>query len=243
MTRFACAALLALAACTSPSERASVTVFAASSLTDAFRELAEEHRRRHPGVDVILSFAGSQTLRLQIEQGAPADVFASANPEHAAALVAAHLIGAPRVFAHNDLVIVVPRRARLRVDELADLATVERLVVGTAAVPIGRYTDELLTRIDDALAQRIRARIVSREHNVRLVLAKVALDEVDAGIVYRSDALSNRDVAIVEFPSESAPTAEYVIASVGDEGRGASWVALVTSATGRAVLRRHGFAP
>ena len=162
-----------------------LVVFAASSLKEVFQALAVQFERDNPGVKVRLNLAGSQELRTQLEQGAAADVFASAD------LGAARVAGqagaggqAPRVFARNEPVIVVAAGNPAGVRRLADLARVSRLVVGAPQVPIGRYAGEILQRArvrEPEVVRQIERRVVSRELNVRQVLAKVVLGEADAG--------------------------------------------------------------
>jgi molybdate transport system substrate-binding protein len=246
---------LGLAACRSddqpvaaaPASR-DLVVFAAASLRDAFTILGASFERANPGTRVTFQFAGSQELRTQIEHGAHADVLASADTRHMAALVDARTLAAPALFAHNEPVIVVARDTSAKVAALADLATVPRLVVGGPEVPIGRYTEQILARADAAAPGQkaaIEARIVSRELNVRQVLTKVSLGEADAGIVYRTDAIAAGDkVTVVTIAPELNVVAEYPIAvatAARDHELAAAFVALVTSAAGQDVLRRHGF--
>lgn len=131
-----------------PAAAETVRVFAASSLTDAFREVAADFEEVQPGARAELQLAGSQVLRVQIEQGAPADVFASADREHARALWTAGLVGEPRVFARTRLVVAVPRGPG-KVRSLGDLARPGvRLVLAAPSVPAGRYATEALRRLD-----------------------------------------------------------------------------------------------
>ena len=225
-----------------------VVVFAASSLREAFTELAPIFKAEHPGVAVRLSFAGSQDVRTQIEQGAPADVFASADVAHAEALSLAQKINSFSIFAHNEPVIVAARASAGTIASLADLPRAERLVIGASDVPIGRYTLRILDRAsgaDPTFRARVEARVVSRELNVRQVLAKVGLGEADAAIVYRSDAQAAGDrVVVVPIPAALNVRAEYAIAVVADAPRpdlARAWVELVRSPRGRAVLRDAGF--
>jgi molybdate transport system substrate-binding protein len=230
---------------------ASVTlhVFAAASLTDAFREIAAAYEKAHPGVRVELNFAGSQMLRTQIEQGAPADVFASADVVHAEALGRAGLLGPRRLFARNALVVVVPA-AGGKVGRLADLAGPGvKIVIAGPSVPAGRYTSEVLARLgaDPAFAARLQANVVSHETNVRAVLSKVVLGEADAGFVYATDAAAAKGkVRILEIPPRDNVTSEYPIAAVSRSaapGPAQHFIALVMGAEGQAILRKHGFAP
>lgn len=229
-----------------PSSR--LAVFAASSLTEAFRGIETLFEAAHPGVDAVFSFAGSQTLRLQIERGARADVFASADPRHAALLAEAGLVGARRVFAHNELAVIVPLDNPAEITSFRDLPRARRLVLGSEGVPAGAYAREVLARaaqsIDPAFADDVLERLVSEESSVRLVRAKVEMGEADAAIVYRSDAAGGR-VRRVPVPPEASVRAEYVAAVVAGapnpEAAGA-WVEFLGSEGARRALARHGFA-
>lgn len=226
-----------------------LTVFAAASLRDAFGSLGAAFEREHPGAKVQFNFAGSQELRTQIENGAPADVFASADDKHMNAAHKAGVVDSPKPFATNAPVIVVPADNPGKVASLKDLANVKRLVIGAPEVPIGAYTLQILDRAKSRygtdFAARVQAKVVSRDLNVRQVLTKVALGEADAGIVYRTDARSAGDkVKVIEIPAELNVVAEYPIATVTrtphpDLAR--AWVALVTGPAGQAALKDAGF--
>lgn len=248
------AALVAAAAvlaggCARDAETAPVElrVLAASSLTESFTALAAAFERAHPDVDVQLAFAGSQVLRLQIEQGVSADLFAAADPDHVAALVAAGLAEDPATFARNRLVIAVPA-ASTTIARFADLPRAERLVVGDAAVPIGRYTRALLARASAShgadFAAAVRARVVSEETNVRLVRAKVALGEADAAVVYATDVSAEAGVRAVPVPEALSPPVAYRFASLTAAEQPAAarrFAAFGRGPAGRAVLEAHGF--
>jgi molybdate transport system substrate-binding protein len=242
------AALLVLAAV--PAHAETLTVFAASSLTDAFGEMAREFEAAHPGTRVELQLAGSQVLRTQIEQGARADVFASADTVQMDALRKAGLVGEAHAVARNALVVVVPGR-NAKVEELAHVARPHtRLVVAGRNVPAGRYTVRVLERIQASnrfgaqFQIRVLANIVSEEPSVRAVLAKVALGEADAGFVYASDVAAARGrVGVVEIPEALNVEAEYPIAVVADAPHAElaqAFVAFTLSPSGRMVLKRHG---
>lgn len=244
-------ALLALvgpAACGEEPEGATLGVYAASSLTEAFRELETTFEAAHPGADVALTFAGSQVLRIQIEQGAPADVFASANPEHLLALVDGDLVREGHTFASNQLVVIVPSDDPAGIDSFDDLPRARRLVLGTPDVPVGRYARQVLAAADSLVGPGFQAAVlqslVSEESNVRLARAKVELGEADAAIVYLTDAAGSERVRTVPIPEELNVRAEYLIGAV-ERGLpsplAAAWIDLVRSAEGRAVLERHGF--
>ncbi len=228
---------------------AALQVLAASSLTEGFTALAQAFERAHPGARVALTFAGSQVLRLQIEQGAPADVFASANPAHLDALVAGGQAQAPRTFARNGLVIIVPPGNPAQVHSLADLARAQRLVLGTPEVPVGRYARQVLAKADARLgagfADRVLARVVSAESNVRLVRAKVAMGEADAALVYRTDAVG-AGVTAIPLPDAVNVQARYpqaVLTGARSPALAQQWVDFVGSPAGQAILATHGFLP
>ncbi len=223
-------------------------VYAASSLTEAFQDLEAPFEAAHSGVDLRLSFAGSQVLRVQIEQGAPAQVFASANAHHAEALVAAGLADEPQRFAAGEIVLIVPLENPGKLEQLEDLQNAQRLVLATEGVPAGRYADELLSRAAATygadFAARVQAAIVSREPNVRLVRTKVELGAADAALVYRTDALASARVRVIDAPAALRRAAPYVVALVG-EGRSSpaarAFVEYLQGPQGRDALEARGF--
>jgi molybdate transport system substrate-binding protein len=233
-----------------------LTVFAAASLTDAFEELGAAFRARHPDAAVRFNFAGSQQLALQLEHGASADVFASADQRwmaHVDSLgLAAHV---PAIFAHNRLVMVVPKANPGRVGQLQDLARPRlKLVVAADAVPAGRYTREMLGRLSrqsgfpGGFLRRALANVVSEEENVKAVVAKVQLGEADAGVVYRSDvtpAVAPR-LTVLDIPDPANVLASYpivVLAGASEPALAREFVALSRGPEGRQVLERHGLVP
>jgi molybdate transport system substrate-binding protein len=236
---------------TSAAPTRELLVFEAASLKDVFARLARRFEGENPGVSVVTNAAGSQELRAQIEHGAAADVFASADHKHMDALAAHGLATAPAVFACNEPVVIVRAGLVPPLARFADLPRAERIVVGAPEVPIGAYTrlvlDRAAARLGADFRKRVEGRIVSREPNVRQVLAKVVLGEADAAIVYRSDAIVAKDkVGVVEIPADLNVTAEYPIAvlkggSQPDLAR--RFVELVRSAAGIAALREAGFVP
>jgi molybdate transport system substrate-binding protein len=236
-----------------PSERPEATeprelvVFAAASLREAFGDLEPALRAAHPEVGVTFNFAGTQELRTQLEHGARADVFASADQRHMSELVTAQRVLDPIVFARNEPVVVVARERAGAIRTFADLPAAERIVLGVPDVPIGRYTNELLDRasaspLGSDFRARVEARVVSRELNVRQVLAKVSLGEADAGVVYRTDATDR--VGVVDIPRDVNVIAEYPIAVVSDARDPALarvFIDVVLSDAGRAALEQRGF--
>lgn len=228
-------------------EAQELTIFAAASLLDAFEAIATDFRRAHPGVDITFNFAGSQELRTQIEHGAPADVFASADRKHMDALVQQGLARPAAIFARNHLVLVVPRGATTLKD-LQELPRAQRIVIGGPDVPVGRYTRQLLTKATSrwpGFEQQVMAHVVSEELNVRQVLAKITLGEADAGIVYRTDAATAADkVDVIAIPADLDVVAEYPIAALARAPQAAqTWVDYVRLPAGQQTLARFGFEP
>lgn len=223
-------------------------VFAASSLTEAFGEMEERFEAERPGVDVKTAFAGSQVLRLQIEHGARADLFASANASHLRALVDAGFATDAMAFGHNQLVVIVPSDNPAGLKAFTDLRRAQRLVIGTDNVPVGIYTRQVLNRAGAALgedfAAQVRRAIVSEESNVRLIRAKVELGEADAAIVYRTDAFASTRVRVIEVPSELNARATYAIGLIADSPRAElaqRFAEFVLSEQGQRILTDHGF--
>jgi molybdate transport system substrate-binding protein len=231
---------LAMLACArDPSQE--LTVFAASSLREAFTDLGHAFEATHPGTHVRFEFAGSQALRTQLEHGADPDIFASADAITMAAV--ADRMHPPVVFACNEPVLVVTRGVQ-GIATFADLPRLERVVLGAPEVPIGRYTDEILAHSGTSFAQQVRQHVVSREPNVRQVLAKVTLGEAQAAIVYRTDALvAGTQVQVLDIPRDVNPLAHYPIA-VRTGARSAlaqAFVDFTTSDTAWKLLSQRGF--
>mgnify|MGYP001218561834 FL=1 len=222
-----------------------LTVFAASSLTEAFTALGEAFARAERGAPPAFAFAGSQSLRLQIDQGAAADVFASANRSHLDMLQSSGRIATPELLAYNELVLIVPKHNPSEIHTFDDLRRVQRLVIGAPGVPIGQYTDELLQRAATVLGEdfvsSVKKQIVSKEGNVRLVRAKVELGEADAAIVYRTDVSAS--VQAIQIPKSINVRARYELAPVLPVHNDSvhQWMKFVTSKAGRELLRQHGF--
>lgn len=233
----ACLLLFAVGGCGSDDD--ALTVFAASSLTDAFTDLADAFEASDGGMPVELSFAGSTSLREQIIGGAPADVFASANLTVMDDAVGAGAVETPVVFARNTLQIAVPIGNPGEVDGLDDFAD-DDLLLGLCAVevPCGALADEALS------GAGVDARPDTREPDVRALLTKIEGGELDAGIVYVTDVLESTGVEGIDIPSSLDVVTDYPIAVVADTGRpddAARFVAFVRSDAGRAILAEHGF--
>ena len=226
-----------------------LVVFAAASLREVFEKLAKEFEAKHGGAHVAVQLAGSQELRTQIENGAKADVFASADTRHMTALVDAKLVGKPEIFARNEPVLIVPTANPAGLARFEDLPKAKKLVVGTPEVPIGNYTIKILEsagkQLGDDFKTPVEANIVSRELNVRQILAKVGLGEGDAGFVYRTDAMTAKDrVKVIDIPAALNVVAEYpiaVLSSAPNPKLAKQWMDLVLSDSGRTALRDAGF--
>lgn len=255
------AALLLLAVLAAPGSGAprggrELHVFAAASLAGAFRDIAERYQAEHAGTVVRLNLAGSQQLAMQLEQGATADVFASADARWMDHVRERGLVaGEPVPFAGNRLVVIVPATNPARIRRLADLARPGvKLVLGVDAVPVGRYARIALRQLArepgfgaDFAARALR-NVVSEEENVKSVVGKVQLGEADAGVVYRSDATGAvaRDVRVLELPESANVRADYpiaVLAAARDTAAARAFVALVLSAEGQQLLSRRGLLP
>lgn len=215
-----------------------VTVFAAASLTESFDAIAAAFEDAHPGVDIVAQYGGSSALATQLLEDAPADVFASAN--ESTMELAAEVVDEPTVFATNSLVIVVPAGNAAGVDALDDLADPAlRIALCDAAVPCGSAALALLE------AQGVVAQPDTLEEDVKAVTTKVTLGEVDAALVYRTDALTSGDaVETIEVPGAEEIVNRYPIAVVTatrNPDAAQVFVEWVLSASGRAVLAKAGF--
>ena len=255
------------------SGRETLTVFAAASLTEAFAEVATAFELTHPDIAVDLNFSGSQRLRVQLEHGARADVFASADDKQIDRAIASGLVlGRAVEFASNTLIVIVydpaatgPSRADANlaspvtpnagpvVRALTDLAGKGvKLVLAQPEVPAGGYARTVINNLAEdqdngpAYAERVMANVVSEEPNVRSVLQKVALGEADAGLVYLSDPRLASDISVISLPESANVVATYPMAVLRDAANlpaAQYFVEFVTSVEGQAILRRHGFGP
>ena len=260
MVVMACSAPIA-AQSTPPATTSSVpaselNVFAAASLTEAFREIGKAFEAANPGVKVTFNFAGSQQLVQQIGQGAPADVFASAATKNMDDAVKAGNVadGAARAFARNRLVAIVPQANPAGIKMLADLGKPGvRLVLAAKEVPVGQYALDFLDKASkDATygadyKDKTLKNVASYEQNVRAVLSKVTLGEADAGIVYNTDVTQDAapKVTRIEIPDALNTVATYPIATVkGTKNPAADrFVAFVLADAGQAILKQYGFIP
>jgi molybdate transport system substrate-binding protein len=223
-------------------------VSAASSLTEAFEAIAARFEATHPGVRVLLNFAGSATLAQQILQGAPVEVFASADEAQLRVVAAmGRLDGVGERFARAPLAVIVP--AGGRVQTLADLATPGvRLVLAGPEVPAGAYAraaiGELGAKFGAAYPAAVLANLVSEEPNVRQAAAKVTLGEADAAIVYATDAAILRGVTTLGLDAAVDVRASFTAAVVRGSRQQAladTFLAFLLGPEGQAILAAHGF--
>lgn len=253
---FALVAALALGGCTSgapqttatdttaatstpPAEDAltgTLTIYAAASLKASFDELAADFEDEHPGVDVQpIVYDGSSTLATQLLEGAPADVFASADEKNMDKV--AELVADPRLFATNTLVIAVPQGNPAQVEGLADLASVTT-VLCAVEVPCGAASQTLLERVGVAVTP------ASSEQNVTAVLTKVESKDADAGLVYATDAAGSDLVEAIVPPEAAEVVNRYPIAALtgsANPDAAQAFVAFVLGAEGQRVLASYGF--
>lgn len=216
-----------------------VTVYAAASLTEAFGDVAKEFHRDHNDAPVEFNFGSSATLVTQLSHGAQADVFASADEVNMTKAVDAKLVdGTPQTFAHNRLTILVAPGNPRGITGLRDLVR-PGLSVALAApqVPAGRYAQEAFRKAG------VRAPASSQELDVKTVVSRVALGEVDAGVAYVTDVKpAARKVEAVEIPAEHNVTANYQVAVLREAHQGGElFLKFLLSDAGRAILERHGF--
>src|SRR5262245_4249567 len=225
---------------TSSSLSGNITVFAAASLTESFTELGKQFEAAHPGTKVTFSFAASSALALQINSGAPADVFASASQKNMRQAVDAGDASDPKVFAKNVMEIAAPPNNPANVTSVDDLAKSSvKTALCQPQVPCGSVAQEVFTNA------KITVKPVTLEPDVKSVLSKVQLGEVDAGMVYVTDVKAADDkVKGVQIPDDVNASTEYPIAALTKAGNAAvasAFVAFVLSPTGQGVLSAAGF--
>jgi molybdate transport system substrate-binding protein len=232
-----------------------LTVFAAASLTDAFKEIGQLYEA-NTGIPVTLNFGASTQLRTQLEQGAVADIFASADQvQMDRARAAGAIVGPDVTFVTNRLVVITPAANPAGIRSAADLARPGVKVVTVAPeVPIGVYTQTMFDKMSQVelfgtdFKDRANANIVSREPNVRQVVAKIQLGEGDAAVVYRSDVTPQTapDLLAIDVPDSFSTLATYPIALVQGGPQvelGGGFIALVLSPVGQGVLQKWNFEP
>jgi molybdate transport system substrate-binding protein len=229
-----------------------LTVYAAASLKDALAGIKAAYEAARPGTSLTISTDSSATLETQIELGAPADVFLSADTSNPKKLVNVGLAAAGAVnFAGNELAVIVPAGNPAAIASPADLARPGVKVIAAGnAVPITRYAEQLVASLATVLgypsgfAAAYAANIVSREDNVKAVVAKLELGEGDAGIVYRTDVAASRRVATVAIPDPANVTALYagvVVKTSAHAVAAGAFLGWLAGPDGQAILATYGF--
>jgi len=236
----------------SPAAGHSLIVLAASSLTRVFPQIGVLFTQQHAGVTFKFSFAGTDTLAAQIQQGAPADVFAGASTTYSDQLSGSGLIDTAQPFCTNQLVLVVPPSNPAHITSLKELTKPGiKLVVAAPTVPVGSYTQKVLENLDATYganyAEEVQTNVVSRETDVESVLTKVKLGEADAGFVYITDAkASPGEVKAITLPAYAQATATYPIAVVKaskSDSTAQQFIDFVLGPQAQALLRKAGFGP
>ena len=218
-----------------------ITVFAAASLTESFTQIGKDFEAANPGTTVKFNFGGSSALATQINQGAPADVFASAAPKNMQTVTdAGNAEGTPTTFVKNQLVIAVPKGNPKGVKTLADLAKPGvKVALCAAEVPCGAAATKALA------AAKVKVTPVTLEQDVKAALSKVKLGEVDAALVYRTDAkAASSDVEGIEFPESASAINDYPIAvlkNAPNKAGAQAFITYVLSDKGKEVLTAAGF--
>jgi molybdate transport system substrate-binding protein len=232
-----------------------LTVFAAASLTDAFKEIGKNFEAANPGVTVTFNFAGSSTLSTQLIQGASADVFASANKMEMDKVVASSLIqaGTPVVFVKNILIVILAPNNPGDIQTLQDLARPGlKLDLADKTVPVGKYALQALDLMvkDPSFSTdfktKVLANVVSYETDVKQVVAKVQLGEADAGIVYISDSIAAPELKTIAIPTNLNVVATYPIAALTNAHQlklAYDFDLYLLSSDGQAILKKWGFTP
>jgi len=230
-----------------------LNVFAAASLKESFNVIAAKYTRAHPNITIKLNFAGSQILEQQIASGAPADVFASADQTNMQKAVDAGLVGNSQVFVKNRLTVIIPAGNPGNINSLKDLSRKGvKIDIGAPAVPAGKYSLQVLAKMAQssnygkAYENAVKANFVSQETDVKAVVNKVQLGEVDAGFVYVTDvtaAVSNK-IKMIDIPDNFNVIAQYPIAvtkSSAHSNDARAFVQYILSPEGQAVLQQYHF--
>lgn len=238
-----------------PEDGGDLHIFAAASLTDAYNDIAQTLMDENPNLNITVETAGSQTLVTQLQEGATADVLATADTSTMDRARESELIsGDPVIFTGNRLVIVTPANNPTGIESIDDLAGDDiSLVLANPDVPVGNYSKIAFCdygNVDGApegFIDSINTNLVSEEPDVRHVLTRVQLGEADAGVVYASDAnasmLTDVELEVIEFPDSVPTRAEYPIALVdgGDTELGSAFISFVLSDEGQEILAHYGF--
>jgi len=227
-----------------------LTVLAAASLTKVFPQIGALFTKDHPGVTFSFSFAGTDQLAAQIQQGAPADVFAGASTKYGDQLASAGQIKPYKVFCTNQLVLITPASNPAGITSLQDLSTkTVKLVIGAETVPVGSYTRTVLANLDavygPGYSDKVLANVVSNEDSVTSIVTKVEAGEADAGFVYITDSLAaGSQVNTITLPADAQAVAKYPIAVVAASKSATvaqQFVDFMLSAPAQELLKQAGF--
>jgi molybdate transport system substrate-binding protein len=230
-----------------------LNVFAASSLMESFNEIAAAYQQLHANITVKLNYNGSQILEQQIANGAPADVFASADLANMMKASEAGLVNSSQVFVKNRLVVIIPASNPGKITSLRDLARKGvKIDIEAASVPAGNYSRQALANMSKSpdygsgYKDAVLANVVSEETNVKAVVQKVQLGEADAGFVYRTDVMpaAASQVTVIDIPVPYNVIAQYPIAVVKSSAHlsdAQAFVDFVLSPAGQTIMKKHNF--
>ena len=255
-------ATLPLVACGGSADGTSITptpssvtlnVFAAASLTESFNEIATAYQKAYPNVTIKYNFGGSQLLEQQMANGAPADVFASADATNMKKASDAGLVTSSQIFVKNRLVVIIPVSNPGKINSLKDLANKGvKIDIEAPAVPAGKYSLQVLDNMSkspdygSSYAGMVKENFVSQEDNVKAVVQKVQLDEADAGFVYTTDVTASvaSKLTILPIPDTFNVIAEYPIAVTKSSAHSTdaqAFVQYILSSAGQAILAKYKF--
>jgi len=230
-----------------------LNIFADSSLADLFTDLGGVFEASNPGVAVSFNFDSSQVLQKQIQEGASADLFASADALDMNALITSGLVdeAAAQIILSNDLVVILPLNNPAGIESLEDLAKPGvRLILGSEESPIGRNSLLLLDRMDDAFGAGFKDQalknVTANEDNVKLLVSQIELGEGDAGIVYSSDAFVSSQLSIIDVPLDLNVAVDYSLAPLTKSANAdlaLKFIELILSGQGQEIIQRWGFLP
>ncbi len=238
---------------TPTSASATLKVFAAASLKSSFTAIQKQYQQSHPNVKIVYNFAGSQALVQQITQGAPADIFASADQKNMKKVTDAALATGPQTFADNTLAIIIPANNPAHIAALKDLANKGvKIDVAASTVPVGSYTLQVLAKLGKAsnygptYESAVKANFVSQEDNDTAIVQKVELGEADAGIVYATDVTASAasKVKFISIPTAFNIIAQYpitVLKNSTDAKDAQAFVQYILSSDGQAILAKYHF--
>ncbi|MDI3327298.1 MAG: molybdate ABC transporter substrate-binding protein [Alicyclobacillaceae bacterium] len=229
-----------------------LNIYAAASLTSAFQDLGKRFEQTHPGVAVRFNFAGSPTLVSQISQGAPADLFASADTSNMEKAKSKGLVEPEKFFAKNSLVLITPKNNPAGLQKYEDLLRASRVVLGVQDLPVGIYARQSLKRADQVFgagfSDTVLSHVVSQETDVKQIVNKIALGEGDAAFVYGTDVqgATAEKVNVISVPESVNVTGAYPIAVVKQSSHkdlAESFIQFLLSREGQDILHQYGFIP